>query len=299
MSNNQRSPLPRQANGEYVIVDKEDPTAQAVTEYAWISSDHFEGDEELARLPANCSVSIGDPRVLGKGSEAQKTEIREVQLSFPGGDVSNFFPLSEVIIEYRDNIGLMVKKVGTGGAEFDSGYGITYVSFGIPISVAEWIREMVKKELRGASIVFEDIGQYHDHLWIYAKLPNDRRNALLPTYMRDGKGKTTKIDMVRALRAIHGNISCDVGVGVRVTKVKDDAFTRKTNYKLSLTLGSVMIGSRTKITSPPLGSTFSSDFSGQTSDGLLNLLSNLTVDDPGEKGDNKKHEARTIQDVSK
>lgn len=284
MSTLARNLQPKQVNGEFVLVDQDDASSQTVTEYAWISVDHFGSDSALSALPKKCSAVVGDPRVLGRGSHTAKTEIREVQLVYPSGDTSSFFPLNDVIVEYRDNVGVVSAKNGNNGSKFDSGYGITYVSLGIPIKVAEWIKKLVKEQLRGGAVTFDETSVNAEYLWLYAKIPNASKKPLVPTFLYDEVRGKKRVDFMRSLRAIHGNFTADAGLGVKLTKSEGEAFSREKTYKISLTLGTILIGSRTKISSPPLGTEFKANFAGRTSDGLVGLLSNMTIGE-GNKGD--------------
>ncbi|KAI5278333.1 hypothetical protein KEM54_004675, partial [Ascosphaera aggregata] len=247
-------------------------------EASWISPEHFE-EPEGKHVTDACSVNIGDPREIGKGSNAPKTEIREVQLRFPGGDTSNFFTLNDCIIEYRDNIGIMTAKDGQGGSKFTSGYGITYVSFGIREVVADWIRQMISTQLRGTDVSFGEVGHHKGYIWLYAKIPNADNKPKVATYYGTRRDGMKTMDFLRALKKVQRNIFVDAALSIRLTQGERESLQRRGTHKVSITISTLLVGTATDIGSPPIATEFRSNFSGETSEALMNLFRDMKIKD--------------------
>lgn len=97
--------------------------------------------QKIGGIEKSFKINVGEARDIGADVNSDDPiTIKDLALQFPEGSIPTMFPISDVVVEYRDPVGTStVRKSKHRSSSFTTGYMVTYVSVGIPAPMLEWI----------------------------------------------------------------------------------------------------------------------------------------------------------------
>ncbi|KAJ1599776.1 hypothetical protein NDA14_002159 [Ustilago hordei] len=160
-------------------------------------------------------------------------------------------------------------------SKFTTGYGVSYVSLGIPTEVMDMLIDAINADFsehdwaRGASACEVPKLQTHDgYSWLPVKIPKE-----LPGCVRT-KGQFVKVpDVPRFIRDQGKSIMCNAFVSMRLKRVTKTSIRNAAQWELAMTVSYVQVIDFTTKQSPPFYNMLS--FKGRNRDATDDVIATI------------------------
>lgn len=219
-------------------------------------------------------VEISDPRDITAALGASyKIEVADLGVVYDDDSYTRTFPIGDTIIEHRPKMCISeVRATFDGTSKFTTGYGVSYVSLGIPTEVMDMLIDAINADFsehdwaRGASACEVPKLQTHDgYSWLPVKIPKE-----LPGCVRT-KGQFVKVpDVPRFIRDQGKSIMCDAFVSMRLKRVTKTSIRNAAQWELAMTVSYVQVIDFTTKQSPPFYNQLS--FEGRNRDAMDDVI---------------------------
>jgi len=237
-------PSSKVADGQNITIDG---GAISFHVASWLSEDNLERG-----LRWTCQVS--PPRDISYAVNAENMVImRDIQMRYPGGDMSTLFPVANAIIEYRPSIGRVSKRRNRQGkSEFDSGYMVTYASVGVPTAVFQSLVASIQVGSGQATVDVPKLQENDGYSWMPMKIPPP--SSPLKAYALLNQGEADAGQVSELLKVVEESLLCYVTLSVRLKHTRARTAPDSRRFDLAATVTSCQIIATTKLCSPPLNS---------------------------------------------
>lgn len=233
-------------------------------------SDDHKGTKLHVANPRDIANSVGSDRSI---------MVCDLGIDYPGGDRSTVFAIDNCIIEYRGALG-KVKTRSNGSNSFDSTYGKTYLSVGIPRPRYDWIVRQVSTQskctVKADAALLDD-----DYAWLVTRLPPDDKSVKVYIAQLDDNNKPEASELgtpMDVLDALKRNLLCIASLTMRLKKSAPAAGkSTPLAYTIGATLVSAQVVDITDVSAPPLQQAVGPviNTSRLASDTLTSMLSSL------------------------
>jgi hypothetical protein len=222
-------------------------------------------------------ISAGMRDISKQFASGRATQIVELGLVYEGGDTTPTFYMEDVIVEYKKSIGVS-KARSVNGESFNSIYGVTYVSVGIPEARYEWLCEQVTGPKIKATLADTRDLRGDGYVWLIARNTTVERGvhteAVIMTENGEAEGYVFD-SLASVLTTTEKNLVGCAGFSVRLKKTAAQRGGRvPEHFSIGLTLLHFQVTASTDIRAPPLQPTSGSkiNVSKVASEGLTRLL---------------------------
>jgi hypothetical protein len=184
-------------------------------------------------------------------SAANTIIIRDIQIGYPGGDISTIVPVGEIVLEWRPTIGKVQQRTGPDNkSRFASGYMVTYVSLGIPEEAYKFIESRIKAS-SGTRVDTPKLDYYDGYAWMPAKVP-DEASPLTASGIDQNGDLVDFGTALEVLKATRRSILCYGTIGMRLKHTRPRGAPNVNKFDLGITVTAVQLIGLTDIKSPPL-----------------------------------------------
>src|SRR5882724_633471 len=259
-------PSSKRVTGEFLDVGR---GAIEFTELAWITREL--ANTSLWKAKVSVSRDISDA-INAHGHVL----VRDIVLEYERGDTSTMFPIADVIVEHRPNIGKVIRRKGPGGkSSFESGYLVTYASVGIPESVFNAILEKIRLASTSSTMEPEKVTHHDGYAWMPMKLPSEDK---IIVHGVDDKGSEVEIGPLADLVSESGWSILGYGaVTFRMKQSRARGAPPTNKFSLAATISALQAVDLTRLSSPPLlNKARGMMVNKQMSQGLLDVLASIT-----------------------
>ncbi|SYW75360.1 uncharacterized protein UBRO2_00595 [Ustilago bromivora] len=184
-------------------------------------------------------VEISDPRdITAAVGASSETEVADLGVVY-------------------DDDSYTLRATSDGTSKFTTGYGVSYVSLGIPTEVMDMLIDAINADFtehdwaRGASACGVPKLQTHDgYSWLPVKNPEE-----LPGCALSGTGNVQIANIPRFIRDKGKSILCDAFVSMRLKRVTKTSIRNAAQWELAMTVSYVQVNEFTTKQSPPIYNT--------------------------------------------
>lgn len=186
---------------------------------------------------SNASLAVSSP-LRDAGPALNTTEeiiLQELQIVYPGGETSGSFPFDDLVLEWRDDIGVARTHADKmTGEPFSSAYMVDYCSVGISKPCYDWLVEKARPLTGGVQRLFPRLTHENGYVWFYAKLS---KFWPVESYGLSPDDSELPVDnLADTLKRLGTNVIGCGGFNLRLKRRQTDYHLGPNQFELSATL---------------------------------------------------------------
>ena len=203
-------------------------------------------------------VELSDPRDITAAVNATSTtEVVDAGILYDDESYTRTFPIADAIIEHRPKMCVSsVRKTTDGSSQFTTGYGVSYVSLGIPKVTMDVLLGALEDEFKecpwaaDTTYTVSKLQENDGYSWLPVKIPE----TLAGSAMEGARGIPVH-SVPELIKSAGKSIVCDAFVSMRLKRVLRTKIRNASPWELAMTVTYVQVSSFTTKSSPPIYNT--------------------------------------------